>query len=158
MVCWILIPWLGIEPVPPAVEAWSLNHWTAREVPERSPFFNFSGWQPVGCPLVWSQFPHHVETGHLSVSPIRLWARWGQVVYLLSLHTSRAWCRGGSIRISWMWVTAAAAKSLQSCPTLWDPIDGSLPGSPVPGILQARTLEWVESEKWKWSRSVVSDS
>ena len=38
---------------------------------------------------------------------------------------------------------AAAAKSLQLCPTLCDPIDGSLPGSPVPGILQARTLEWV---------------
>ena len=39
--------------------------------------------------------------------------------------------------------TAAAAKSLQSCPTLCDPRDGSPPGSPVPGILQARTLEWV---------------
>ena len=39
--------------------------------------------------------------------------------------------------------TAAAAKALQSCPTLCDPIDGSPPGSPVPGILQARTLEWV---------------
>ena len=38
---------------------------------------------------------------------------------------------------------AAAAKWLQSCPTLCDPIDGSPPGSPVPGILQARTLEWV---------------
>ena len=38
---------------------------------------------------------------------------------------------------------AAAAKSLQSCQTLCDPIDGSPPGSPVPGILQARTLEWV---------------
>ena len=38
---------------------------------------------------------------------------------------------------------AAAAKSLQSCPTLCDPIAGSPPGSPVPGILQARTLEWV---------------
>ena len=38
---------------------------------------------------------------------------------------------------------ATAAKSLQSCPTLCDPIDGSLPGFPVPGILQARTLEWV---------------
>ena len=37
---------------------------------------------------------------------------------------------------------AAAAKLLQSCPTLCDPIDGSPPGSPVPGILQARTLEW----------------
>ena len=40
---------------------------------------------------------------------------------------------------------AAAAKSLQSSPTLGDPIDGSPPGSPVPGILQARTLEWVAS-------------
>ena len=39
--------------------------------------------------------------------------------------------------------TAAAAKSLQSCPTLWNPIDGSPPGSPIRGILQARTLEWV---------------
>ena len=38
---------------------------------------------------------------------------------------------------------AAAAKSLQSCPTLCDPIDSSPPGSPVPGILKARTLEWV---------------
>ena len=39
--------------------------------------------------------------------------------------------------------STAAAKSLQLCPTLCDPIDGSPPGSPVPGILQARTLEWV---------------
>ena len=47
---------------------------------------------------------------------------------------------------------AAAAKSLQSCPTLWDPRDSSPPGSPVPGILQARTLEWVAisfSSAWK---------
>ena len=42
-----------------------------------------------------------------------------------------------------LWVAAAAAKSLQSCPTLCDPIDSSPPGSAVPGILQARTLEWV---------------
>ena len=56
---------------------------------------------------------------------------------------------------------ATAAKSLQSCPTLCDPTDGSPPGSPVPGIFQARTLEWVAisfSNAWKWSRSVVSDS
>ena len=44
---------------------------------------------------------------------------------------------------------AAAAKSFQSCPTLCDPIDGSPPGSPVPGILQARTLEWVDLVKLK---------
>ena len=52
---------------------------------------------------------------------------------------------------------AAAAKSLQSCPTLCDPIDGSLPSSPVPGILQARTLEWVAisfSNAWKWKGKV----
>ena len=40
-------------------------------------------------------------------------------------------------------LTATAAKSLHSCPTLCDPIDGGPPGSPVPGILQARTMEWV---------------
>ena len=54
---------------------------------------------------------------------------------------------------------AAAAKSLQSCPTLCDPIDGSPPGSPVPGILQARTLEWVAisfSKAWKWKVKVKS--
>ena len=44
---------------------------------------------------------------------------------------------------SWAIQKAAAAKSLQPCPTLCDPIDGSPPGSPIPGILQARTLEWV---------------
>ena len=43
----------------------------------------------------------------------------------------------------YVFAAAAAAKSLQSCLTLCDPIDGSPPGSPVPGILQARTLEWV---------------
>ena len=54
---------------------------------------------------------------------------------------------------------AAAAKSLQSCPTLWDPIDSSPPGSPVPGILQERTLEWVAisfSDAWKWKVKVKS--
>ena len=45
--------------------------------------------------------------------------------------------------VSLIIAAAAAAKSLQSCPTLCDPIDGSPPGSPIPGILQARTLEWV---------------
>ena len=52
---------------------------------------------------------------------------------------------------------AAAAKSLQSCPTLCDPWDGSPPGSPLPGILQARALEWVaisSSNAWKWKVKV----
>ena len=54
---------------------------------------------------------------------------------------------------------AAAAKSLQSCLTLCDPIDGSPPGSPIPGILQARTLEWIAisfSNAWKWKVKLLS--
>ena len=69
----------------------------------------------------------------------------------------------GSISLSsFFWkpcVAAAAAKSLQLCPTLCDPIDGSPLGSPVPGILQARTLEWVAisfSNAWKWKVKVKS--
>ena len=65
---------------------------------------------------------------------------------------------------NWKWIhclyrAAAAAKSHQSCPTLCDPIDGSPTGSPVPGILQARTLEWVAisfSNAWKWKLKVKS--
>ena len=60
-----------------------------------------------------------------------------------------------------MFSAAAAAKSLQSCPTLCDPIDGSPPGSAVLGILQARTLEWVAiyfSNAWKWKMKVKSFS
>ena len=58
-------------------------------------------------------------------------------------------------------VAAAAAKSLQSCPTLCDPIESSPPGSSIPGILQARTLEWVAisfSNVWKWKLKVKSFS
>ena len=53
-----------------------------------------------------------------------------KLIFLLTFHAAAA--------------AAAAAKSLQSCPTLCDPIDGSPPGSPVPGILQARILEWID--------------
>jgi len=62
----------------------------------------------------------------------------------------------------WKWscsAAAAAAKSLQSCLTLCDPIDSSPPGSSVPGILQARTLEWVAisfSNAWEWKVKVKS--
>ena len=54
---------------------------------------------------------------------------------------------------------AAAAKLLQSCPTLCNPINGSPPGSPIPGVLQARTMEWVAisfSSAWKWKVQVKS--
>ena len=61
-------------------------------------------------------------------------------------------------------VVTATAKSLQSCPTLCDPIDGSPPGSPIPGFSRQEHWSWLpfpspmhESEKWKWSHSVVSD-
>ena len=68
--------------------------------------------------------------------------------------------------LKFVWTAAAAAaKSLQLCPTLCDPTDGSPPGSPIPGILQARTLEWAaisspmqesEKSKWKWKVKVKS--
>ena len=76
----------------------------------------------------------------------------------------------GAWRWQWLWywhspspsdssVAAVAVKSLQSCLTLCDPIDGSPPGSPVPGILKARTPEWVAisfSNAWKWKVKVKS--
>ena len=68
-------------------------------------------------------------------------------------------CDSSSLTFHTMYSAAAAAKLLQSCPTLCDPIDGSPPGSPVPGILQARTLEWVAisfSNAWKWKVKVKS--
>ena len=61
-------------------------------------------------------------------------------------HRAESLCPGhqhGVLRFFFNVLSTAAAKSCQSCPTLWDPIDGSPPGSPIPGILQARTLEWV---------------
>ena len=62
-----------------------------------------------------------------------------------------------SLYLQLIFVYAAAAKLLQSCPTLCDPMDGSPPGSPVPGILQGRTLEWVAMfffNAWKWKVKV----
>ena len=67
----------------------------------------------------------------------------------------------GKLEAAWCMcnASAAAVKSLQSCPTLCDPIDGSPPGSPIPGFLQARTLDWVaisSSRAWKWKLKVKS--
>ena len=67
------------------------------------------------------------------------------------------WGPLNSFQVKALYWYAAAAKSLQSCPTLCDPIDGSPPGSSVPGILQARILEWVAisfSNAWKWKVKV----
>ena len=72
----------------------------------------------------------------------------------LKTFGERYYLRNNSIYIDMLYVAAAAAaKSLQLCPTLCDPIDGSPSGSPIPGILQARTLEWVAISffnAWKW--------
>ena len=73
------------------------------------------------------------------------------------LPKDRGWSR--IHRPTTLYAAAAAAKSLQSCLTLCDPRDGSPPGSPVPGILQARTLEWVAisfSNAWKWKVKLKS--
>ena len=69
-----------------------------------------------------------------------------QVMYILNLDSCRHIAfqeKHINVYLETMASAAAAAKSLQSCPTLCDPIDGSPPGSPIPGILQVRTLEWV---------------
>ena len=80
-----------------------------------------------------------------------------QVAKKLEFQLQHVLCSRFSLVICF--IHAATAKSLQSCPTLCDPIDGSPPGSPVPGILQARTLEWVAisfSSAWKWKVKVKS--
>ena len=82
-------------------------------------------------------------------------------VAILGKHNS-FWgfpCVSAGKESTWNVGAAAAAQSRQSCPTLCDPIDGSSPGSSVPGILQARTLEWVAisfSNAWKWKVKVKS--
>ena len=112
----------------------------------------------------WGPAPLTGETACSSALPstglIHIWnpGPWSKRPQNLSLLTSDpALVPGYS-------VTTTTTKSLQLCPTLCDPIDGSPPSSPIPGILQARTLEWVAISfsnawklKWKWSCSNVSD-
>ena len=112
------------------MEAWSINDWTAREVPQLNSFAH-------GYP---SSFPNSIHWKDDS-SPVK----WYETLVKNHLTILAA--------------AAAAAKSLQSCLTLCDPTDGSLPGSPIPEILQARTLEWVAisfSNAWKWKGKVKS--
>ena len=91
-----------------------------------------------------------ISPSHTSLPPTGLQSSWfflSNVSSIFSFH-SLCYCAVAA---------AAAAKSLQSCPTLCNPMDGSPPGSPVPGILQARTLEWVAisfSNAWKWKVKV----
>ena len=96
------------------------------------------------CPAPY--FPFHSSCFNC---PSGSWVRFSHFCILHNLWFSRR-------RVT---AAAAAAKSLQSCPTLCDPIDGSPPGPAVPGILQARTLEWVaisSSNAWKWKVTVKS--
>ena len=78
--------------------------------------------------------------------------------FFLNLQIFKSWlCRSPSRKKDHQPEPTAAAKLLQSCLTLCNPIDSSLPGSPIPGILQARTLEWVAisfSSAWKWKVKV----
>ena len=83
--------------------------------------------------------------------------RW--ILYLLSHQGSSIIFSSTCQTFSAAVAAAAAAKLLQLCPTLCDPTDSSPPGSPIPGILQARTLEWVAisfSNAWKWKVKVKS--
>ena len=93
---------------------------------------------------------------------------WGKSLEEMNGYPLQYSCLGNPMDRGVWWVTVhgfarvrhtATARSLQSCPTLCDPIDGSPPGSPVPGILQARTLEWVAisfSNAGKWKVKVMS--
>ena len=92
------------------------------------------------------------------------WKQWETLFWGLQNHC-RWWLQPWNKKMLAPWKESynqpAAAKLLQSCPTLCDPIDSSPPGSPVPGILQARTLEWVAisfSKAWKWKVKVKSPS
>ena len=88
---------------------------------------------------------------------------WKYSEYRSSLEDFGLWSKSGPLHVLGSKIklehAAAAAKSLQSCPTLCDPMDGSPPGSPILGILQARTLEWVASSfsnAWKWEVKMKS--
>ena len=107
---------------------------------------------PLLCPQVCSLCLH------LYCCPTN---RFISTVFLDSIYVLRTGVFDGSLYYhhSALRRASVAAKSLQSCPTLCDPIDGSPPGSSVPGILQARTLEWVAisfSNAWKWKVKVKS--
>ena len=101
--------------------------------------------------IPWTQKPGRLQSMRLQIVGHN-WAT--------NTHTHTDTINCWNARVS-HYSTAFAAKSLQSCPTLCDPIDGSPSGSTVPGILQARTLEWVAisfSNAWKWKVKMKSVS
>ena len=130
--------------------------------------FYYWFWRLKAKKYVWANIMKTLRTLIYSHGALRqIWIeppQWSVIVHFP--HSVRLWFNKNSLgtqSIWWVWgfpsAAAAAAKSLQSCLTLCDPIDGSPPGSPVPGILQARTLEWVAisfSNAWKWKLKVKS--
>ena len=92
------------------------------------------------------------------------WATWEiiEITFIWKVRFSEGMVSDLSLERAlprWWWVRSSAAKLLRLYPTLCNPIDGSPPGSPVPGILQTRTLEWVAisfSNEWKWKVKVKS--
>ena len=110
--------------------------------------------------LIRANYPHYVSIERLILNSSFPFF-FGGGSYLQSMHFNVLSLMTGEKLSKWSFIflcsAAAAAKSLQSCPTLCDLIDGSPPGSPVPGVLQARTLEWVAislSSAWKWKVKV----
>ena len=126
--------------------------------------------------------PHPIPVGHPSAPAPRtlyhasnLWFISHVIIYIFQCHSPKSshpcpllqspkncsihLCLFCCLTYRVIVAAAAAAKSLQSCLTLYDPRDGSPPGSPIPGILRARTLEWVAisfSNAWKWKVKVKS--
>ena len=153
---WDLVPWPGIEPRPPTLGAQSLSHWSPREVPRffivhffmlcfyvlyriRHPFSFHRHRNALKRKIALhvSSFTCQMlilsmltRTVHFQLAFINL------VIFITSGHQDRTFPHSRIL------IAAAAAASRQSCATLCDPIDGSPPGSSVPGILQERVLEW----------------
>ena len=115
-------------------------------------------------PPHWARTPLRTKRHWmLGLEPNIQCLRWLSLTHLFIYSSDALWVSLSIHRGIWAEnggeSAAAAAKSLQSCPTLCDPIDGSPPGSSVLGILQARTLEWVAisfSNAWKWKVKVKS--
>ena len=107
------------------------------------------------CLVLWASVFSSVKWTQYLFSGLSLRMKWNKLQWTVEQLLANSESTEMLMR------AAAAAKSLQSCPTLCDPIDSSPPGSPIPGILQARTLEWVAisfSNAWKWKVKVRSPS
>ena len=113
-------------------------------------------------PVIFIYFDNTVYHIHWFVNDELSFCPWNKTTwshYMILLICCWIWLVNILLRIFKSIFIKAAAKLLQLCPTLCDPIDGSPPGSFIPGILQARTLEWVAmsfSKAWKWRVKVKS--